>query len=1001
MKRILCVALGALFSSLAINPLMAQTQLISPTGNGGFETGTTFAANGWSVAGNNQNQYYVGSAPGVYAGTRCAFISNSQNSWTSHNQAAYRHIYRNVSFPVGETEIRLSFYYKTNVTQTSPVDGFSLRLVETNVTPGTGSYPAGTLIYPNLIYGTAADTWVLLSVSIPASVAGTTKRLVFSWYNDNAVPRTLGALDNVELTSQTQAIVSTLPHSQDFEGIAPVALPSGWTHLSSTASRPWMATTNSTVGAHSGSRIGIVYYSATAAKNEWLISPPVAVTSGNTYRIKWWVKAPGAGAVPEKLKLHWGTSPSVASFTANAAIYDNPNMMMASWTEVFADFTATGTGNVYFGWHAYSAADVDYIAIDDVSIQTSSVNPLFSINPATYDFGSQFIKYTLYKQFTVTNTGGGTLQIQTDGIALNGSNAFKLYGLPALPYSLGANQSVSFGVLFQSPEAGSFNATLQVTDDLSKTTHSVPLNGTVTDNTVTRFPYIEGFEENIYGWMTRDADGDGYFWYVGSTAGMPYSGNKYGYSSSWVADTKAEQTSRRLDSNSPKGALTPDNWAISPPFVIGDDFKLSWQIAAQDPAWPAEKYSVLISTTSPNAGDFISLFSETLAQGGWQYREQSLAAYRGETVYLAFRHHDCTDQFMLKIDEIKVLAPNTEINQSLVVSGAAAMTINPIQDLNQNIPLEVGLELSNLGSGSVITADVGYGNPSLPIANAGMHINVRGAAFGSCVFTVHHNLGFVPQQAAWRIVPGAWNVISAISPNVLTWNATTVSIEVPSGKADGDFEMVFPTSADDTLPVQLSSFTVTLGATNRVQITWVTQSETNLVGYRVYRNVIDTLDRATMLDEFVNATNSSQQQIYVVYDKEALPSGTYYYWLEHLEMDGSSHFHGPVSIKLAGQGPQTPDVPVIKGIASIYPNPFNPDTTIRFGLTEAGDYRLDLYNVKGQLVITLASGNLPRGYHSLKWSGRDERGNTCASGIYYLVMRSGKDSFTRKLVLMK
>ena len=43
---------------------MARTSLINPTSEGGFEAGTTFLANGWTAVGNNQNQYYVGTAPG-------------------------------------------------------------------------------------------------------------------------------------------------------------------------------------------------------------------------------------------------------------------------------------------------------------------------------------------------------------------------------------------------------------------------------------------------------------------------------------------------------------------------------------------------------------------------------------------------------------------------------------------------------------------------------------------------------------------------------------------------------------------------------------------------------------------------------------------------------------------------------------------------------------------------------------------------------------------------
>jgi len=181
----------------------------------------------------------------------------------------------------------------------------------------------------------------------------------------------------------------------------------------------------------------------------------------------------------------------------------------------------------------------------------------------------------------------------------------------------------------------------------------------------------------------------------------------------------------------------------------------------------------------------------------------------------------------------------------------------------------------------------------------------------------------------------------------------------------------------------------------------VSQSESNLVGYQVYRGTSDRLAEARKLDDFVPATNTSQQQVYVIFDREYLPSGTYYYWLEHLEMDGGSHYHGPVSLELGDNGPSTPELPVIKGISSIYPNPFNPETNIRFGLSEASGFKLRIYNARGQLVRDLASGDLPRGYHTIKWNGRDERGASCASGIYFLVMTSGRDSFKRKLVIMK
>ena len=91
MKKIYLFVMALALLLGVCSGLSAQTVLISPTGDGGFETGTTFANNGWTAVNATGNQYYLGSAPTQYAGSRCAFTSNSSTSWTSENSAAYRH----------------------------------------------------------------------------------------------------------------------------------------------------------------------------------------------------------------------------------------------------------------------------------------------------------------------------------------------------------------------------------------------------------------------------------------------------------------------------------------------------------------------------------------------------------------------------------------------------------------------------------------------------------------------------------------------------------------------------------------------------------------------------------------------------------------------------------------------------------------------------------------------------------------------------------------------
>ena len=84
-----------------------------------------------------------------------------------------------------------------------------------------------------------------------------------------------------------------------------------------------------------------------------------------------------------------------------------------------------------------------------------------------------------------------------------------------------------------------------------------------------------------------------------------------------------------------------------------------------------------------------------------------------------------------------------------------------------------------------------------------------------------------------------------------------------------------------------------------------------------------------------------------------------------------------------------------------FPNPFNPETTIRFSLKEATPVSIEIYNVKGQLVRTLLSDMKEAGNHSVLWNGMDNDNRAVSSGVYFYKMNAGKYSSTRKMILMK
>jgi hypothetical protein len=84
------------------------------------------------------------------------------------------------------------------------------------------------------------------------------------------------------------------------------------------------------------------------------------------------------------------------------------------------------------------------------------------------------------------------------------------------------------------------------------------------------------------------------------------------------------------------------------------------------------------------------------------------------------------------------------------------------------------------------------------------------------------------------------------------------------------------------------------------------------------------------------------------------------------------------------------------------PNPFNPQTTIKFATSRDGVVSVKVFNVHGSLVRTLTNQWYPQGEHEVQWNGKSDRGTSVSSGIYYAKAfgpAGAKDQI--KMVMMK
>ncbi len=84
-----------------------------------------------------------------------------------------------------------------------------------------------------------------------------------------------------------------------------------------------------------------------------------------------------------------------------------------------------------------------------------------------------------------------------------------------------------------------------------------------------------------------------------------------------------------------------------------------------------------------------------------------------------------------------------------------------------------------------------------------------------------------------------------------------------------------------------------------------------------------------------------------------------------------------------------------------FPNPFNPSTTIRYILPSRERVRVSIYDVSGRLVTTLVDQDQTAGSHDVEWKGTDAVGTRVSSGVYLVRIEAGKQSLSRKMVLLK
>lgn len=168
---------------------------------------------------------------------------------------------------------------------------------------------------------------------------------------------------------------------------------------------------------------------------------------------------------------------------------------------------------------------------------------------------------------------------------------------------------------------------------------------------------IGDFEDNAYGWSTCDRNKDGETWDLGS--------NLWGENPNYVHS--GIQCLASISYSNNLGSITPDNWSLSPTFDVPDDgAMLTYYVSAFHPQRYAEHYSLYVTskeeiddilTETPAVEETLDTPTSENEKGyveGWVLHSVDLKPWAGKSVRLVFRHHDCTGQYILRLDDVFV-----------------------------------------------------------------------------------------------------------------------------------------------------------------------------------------------------------------------------------------------------------------------------------------------------------------------------------------------------------
>ncbi len=218
--------------------------------------------------------------------------------------------------------------------------------------------PAGTLNTGGTIttaFSPSSTQWARKRCSLPVE----TNKIMFrgiSGHGNNLY------LDNIAIFDTTCTNVSP-PYAENMDIFSPPSTGCITVINDNSDTQKWITSSQYAMSAPNSLYIN---KNSSAPMNDWFFTPPLNLIGGSTYLVNFYYRSGGSPSI-EKMEVKYGTTPNAAGMNGGQ-IWNNTTIQTTSYTSATAVLTPYANGTYYVGWHGYSAANMSYICLDDISI---------------------------------------------------------------------------------------------------------------------------------------------------------------------------------------------------------------------------------------------------------------------------------------------------------------------------------------------------------------------------------------------------------------------------------------------------------------------------------------------------------------------------------------------------------------------------------------------------------------------------------------------------------